>query len=173
MQYEGVPSDLFATIVIDPPWSYGDHLPGGGRGAAKHYQCLSPAQLMDLPVEAMAVDNAHLWVWATNAFMLEALLLMRGWGFTQKTILTWCKPQIGMGRYLRNTTEHCIFGVRGKLPSAGPKNIPSHFHAPRTKHSEKPSVAYDIIKAISPEPRIDLFARQLRDGFVPWGNEIS
>ena len=29
------------TVVADPPWPYRDRLPGGGRGAAKHYKLLS------------------------------------------------------------------------------------------------------------------------------------
>lgn len=125
---------LYSTAVIDPPWRYGDNLPGPGRG-----------------------DGLH---------------LMSGWGFAYKTMLTWAKPQIGMGRYLRNTTEHVLFGVRGRLPAEGPKNIPSHVLAPRGKHSRKPDEAYDVIRTISPAPRIDLFAREEREGFDVWGNEV-
>lgn len=103
---------------------------------------------------------------------------METWGFEEKTILTWRKvtndrqkQRIGMGRYLRNSTEHCLFGVRGRLPSEGPKDIPSCFDAPRGLHSRKPDEAYEIIRAISPGPRLSMFAREQRAGFDLWGNE--
>ncbi len=170
--FADLPEGKFATLVVDPPWKYGDSLPGPGRGAAKHYDVLHVMQVAELPVPDLAEPNAHLWLWTTNSFMDDALWLAKYWGFTHKTILTWCKPQIGMGRYLRNTTEHCLLSVRGKLPWQGPLNIPSHFVAPRQQHSQKPQAAYDIIAQGSPGPRIDMFARAQRDGFVAWGNEI-
>lgn len=170
--FRALPDGKFATIVPDPPWKYGDKLPGPGRGAEKHYEVLDAAQLAYLPIPDLAEPDAHLWLWTTNSFMEDALWLAKHWGFTHKTILTWCKPQIGMGRYLRNTTEHCLLSVRGKLPWQGPHNIPSHFIAAREKHSKKPQKAYDIIMSGSPGPRLEMFARDQRDGFICWGNEL-
>lgn len=163
---------LYSTAVIDPPWQYGDRLPGAGRGAAKHYPTLDLYEIGRLPIPELAADDAHLWLWVTNSFVHDGFHLMAQWGFAYKTMLTWAKPQIGMGRYLRNTTEHVLFGVRGRLPAEGPKNIPSHVLAPRGKHSRKPDEAYDVIRTISPAPRIDLFAREEREGFDVWGNEV-
>ena len=28
-------------------------------------------------------------------------------------LMTWVKPSLGLGNYLRGTTEHVLFGVRG------------------------------------------------------------
>ena len=167
------PLGRFRTLTADPPWRYGDNLPGKGRGAAKHYATLTPAEIAALPIPDLAEPDAHLWLWTTNSFMADALWLAKHWGFEHKTILTWCKPQIGMGRYLRNTTEHCVLSVRGKLPWQGPLNIPSHFVAPRQQHSRKPQAAYDIIALGSPEARLEIFARETRIGFYAWGNEVE
>lgn len=168
--FNDLPPGPFACLVLDPPWRYGDNLPGPGRGSAKHYGTLSVVELRQLPVPDLAAPDAHLWIWTTNAFLAEGLDLMAGWGFKQKTMLTWCKPQIGMGRYLRNNTEHCLLGVRGRLPS-GANNLGSWVLAPRGEHSTKPQIAYDRIAAISPGPRLDMFARQQRPGFEAWGLE--
>ncbi len=45
--------------------------------------------------------------------------------------------------------------------------------APRLEHSAKPEVFYDTIERMYPGmPKIELFARNQRDGWVVWGNEI-
>jgi len=35
----------YRVIVADPPWAFRDRLPGGGRGAAKHYETMSTAAI--------------------------------------------------------------------------------------------------------------------------------
>lgn len=175
MNYDLPLGILYSTVVIDPPWKFGDSLPGPTRGASHNYETLTPQQIACLDIPHLATPNAHLWLWAPNSFLHEAFHLISWWGFEYKTTLTWVKvPGIGMGRYLRNTTEHCLFAVRGKLPRApGPANVPSHVFASRRAHSEKPDEAYDVIRKISYEGRIDLFARKVRDGFDGWGDQYG
>lgn len=171
----------FSTIVADPPWPYNDKLMSGNsgfgrprqtRGAANHYPTMSIAELRALQPQAVAAPDAHLYLWTTNAFMDEALGLMFAWGFKQKTILTWVKPQIGMGHYFRNTTEHVLFGVRGKLRTLQ-RNVPTAFWARRTKHSTKPAVFYSIVERQSPGPYLELFAREPRPGWTVMGDEVD
>lgn len=80
--------------------------------------------------------------------------------------------QIGLGQYLRGAHEPCLLGVRGRLP-AEVRNVPSLILAPRTEHSRKPEAAYRAIEAVSPGPRLELFARRQREGWDVWGDEIS
>jgi len=165
----------FRTLIIDPPWAYGDRLMSGAnakRGAANHYAVMPMARLRALHPDYVAYDDAHLYLWTTNAFIAEALGLMRDWGFQQKTVLTWVKPQIGMGHYFRNNTEHVLFGVRGKLPTAH-RDTRTAFTAPRTRHSEKPEVFYRIVERMSPGPYLELFARRERPGWRTLGDAID
>ena len=141
----------YRTIVVDPPWLYSQHWKGSkqasltgrmfkhggaggrysaGRGAAANYECLTLEELAALPVGEWAENNAHLYLWTTNSFMEQAYPLARAWGFEVKTIITWCKTQIGMGLYFRNTTEHVLFAVKGSLRSQR-RDVPTHFIAPR------------------------------------------
>jgi len=177
MDFTTLPTDRkYRTLVIDPPWRYDDNLPGKGRGSAKHYSTMGMTELFEMMFDVLPIleTNAHIWCWATNSFMAQAHVLVGILDATPKTILTWCKPQIRMGRYLRNSTEHCVLGVRGKLPSIDEgRNIPSHFVSPRGKHSEKPDAAYKIIERISPAPRLDMFARAPHEGFDRWGDELT
>lgn len=156
----------FAVIVIDPPWRYDNTKT---RGAAEdHYGTMTLDELAALELPAAA--DAHLYLWVTNSFLPHGFDLLAGWGFTYKTCLTWCKPQIGMGNWFRNTTEHVLFGVRGSLATLR-NDCPTHFVADRTKHSAKPESFYDLVQSCSPGPYLEMFARQRRLGWHVWGNE--
>ena len=158
----------YRTIVSDPPWRYGNT---STRGAAEdHYPTMTIPELAALPVPEWSAPDAHLYLWTTNGFLREAFTLLDAWGYAYKTTLTWVKPQIGMGNYFRNNTEHVLFAVRGKLRTSQ-RHIPTAFTAARTRHSEKPGIFYDIAEQSSPEPRLEMFARRQRFGWDTWGNE--
>jgi N6-adenosine-specific RNA methylase IME4 len=55
-----------------------------------------------------------------------------------------------------------------------PANRPSSvITAPRREHSRKPDEAYELIEQMYPElPKIELFARQRRNGWDAWGKEV-
>lgn len=163
----------FRTIVADPPWPYKDRISQKGiRGAANHYGLMTLEDLSRLPVTSWAdPEGAHLYLWTTNAFIVEAHLLAQAWGFMPKTILTWIKPRLGMGRTFRGTTEHVLFCVRGRLPVLR-HDVPTHFEAPAGRHSAKPDRFYtDIVQRMSPGPYLEMFARERRRGWIAWGDE--
>jgi N6-adenosine-specific RNA methylase IME4 len=186
------------TLVIDPPWEYRqrwlqagkgnalthDGLAGifkkggargdaraGIRGAAAKYGCMSLADIRALPVADWAEDNAHLYLWTTNAFLRDAFDCMKGWGFDYKTLITWRKTQMGMGMYWRNSTEHVLFGVRGKLKLLR-RDLRTDFTAQRGPHSQKPDVFYDLVEMASPGPWIEVFARRQRMGWSVAGDQV-
>ena len=41
-------SKKFACVVADPPWLFGDKLPGASRGASNNYSCLSTDEICRL-----------------------------------------------------------------------------------------------------------------------------
>jgi len=174
------PTKRYTTVVADPPWGYRDKLGGSHeRGAEGHYGTMTMRELYCLPVEAWALENSCLWLWTTNAFMVEAHQLARAWGFEPRTIMTWIKgriengqliQQIGLGHFLRNSTEHIVFAVRGR-PLILHHDIPSAFIAPRREHSEKPAAFYDLVERMSPGPYLDVFARTQRFNFDTFGDE--
>lgn len=165
----------YRTIVADPPWAY--DRPGSRGGVASHYGTMTPDDIAALPVREWAADDAHLYLWVTNLKLAEAkpFDIMEAWGFRYITMLTWHKvggPRgIGMGYYFRGETEHCLFGVRGRLPIPADKRERNHFDAARTPHSEKPPRFYELVERVSPGPYLELFARRRRYGWDVWGNE--
>lgn len=159
----------YRTILADPPW---DIQQKGGRGAIVHYPLMTIDQIKALPVEQLAQDDAHLWLWATNGALEQAFGVARAWGFTPKSLLTWVKPRYTLGNYLRNATEQVIFATRGKAPIRFHGQATWLF-APLQDHSHKPEELYDIIERCSPGPYVELFARRPRHGWDAWGNQVA
>lgn len=158
--------EVFPAIVIDPPWRYDNK---ATRGAAEdHYPTMSLDELAALHIPA--ADDSHLYLWVTAAFMRDGFDLLDAWGFTYKTVLTWCKPSIGMGNYFRVNTEHVLFAVKGRQPTRR-NDVGTWFEARRTGHSAKPESFYDLVEACSPGPYMEMFARRRRMGWHVWGNE--
>jgi N6-adenosine-specific RNA methylase IME4 len=101
----------YRTIVADPPWQF--ESAATKADARKHYDPMTLSAIAALPVASMADDSCHLWLWGVNGMMREAHEVALTWGFRPITLITWCKPQPGVGHYLRNNTEHCIFARAG------------------------------------------------------------
>jgi len=111
----------------------------------------------------------------------EGLDVLKSWGFEYKTIITWVKKtknnkiRLGMGYYFRNSTEHILFGVKGKMHTTNnsTKNIVEYLHN-HMQHSVKPKEFNNFIVFNSGNlPRIELFARSKCDGWDVWGDEIE
>lgn len=131
---------------------------------------LDDLKAMGHDIQLISSPDAHLWLWTTNPQLPEALEIMTAWGFTYKTMLTWVKPRMGLGWWLRSKTEHILLGVKSNKLRVQPNSYTTVFHAPWTGHSVKPEKAYEIIEALSPTPRLELFARSTRTG---WTSIIS
>jgi len=166
---DGDPESVrYSTLVADPPWPYENV---ATRGAAtNHYPLMSVEEIADLPVGEWAKPDSHLYLWVTNGFLREAFVVMEAWGWTYRTTLTWLKPQIGLGNYFRTSTEHVLFGTRGKLPTQS-RSLANWWQASRTRHSAKPEAFYTLVETASPGPYLELFARRPRPGWDRWGNE--
>ncbi len=151
----------YRTLCIDPPWPYRGSIPD----RAPSYATMTIKELSALPVGSWAEEQAHLYLWSTNADLRDALELMERWGFKYVTTLTWVKPSMGLGAYFRTTTEHALFGVRGQLLTRV-RNIGTRFAAPKTFHSEKPSAFFRLVERASYPPYLDVFARKRRAGWT-------
>jgi N6-adenosine-specific RNA methylase IME4 len=168
----------YGTVIADPPWpEY-----GGGkikRGADRHYPLMKVEEIAALGpmVEAMTLEDAHLYLWITNNYLSEGLTVMLAWGFTYVTMITWYKHgRAGLGQYFRGVTEHVLFGRKGMPPyrtRADGKRAQglTGFIAPRGEHSQKPPHIHDWAEQISPGPYLEMFARSRRKGWDAWGNE--
>lgn len=165
------------VLVADPPWLFGDTLPGAGRGAVKHYPCMPLADIEAFALPPLDAD-CYLFMWRVAAMVEESYRVCRAWGFTPKTELIWLKQTVngrrwfGMGHHLRAEHETCIVAVRGR-PKPLRRNIRSTFSAPATVHSAKPDAFYELVEQFAPGPYVELFARRHRQGWTCYGNELE
>lgn len=163
---------LFQTIVIDPPWDWGDEGDVNQMGRAKpDYHTMPIEEIEKMPVGKIADKNCHLYLWVTNRSLPKAFRLIDAWGFRYVTCITWVKPSIGMGNYFRGDTEQVLFAVKGSQPLKR-HDVGTHFEAKRgDRHSAKPDEFYTLVESCSYAPYIDIFGRKGRDRWTVWGED--
>lgn len=165
----------YPVIYADPPWEY-DFMSVDAWKVENHYPTMATEDICALPVFDVATEDAILFLWATAPKLVDAIQVIRAWDFTYKTCAIWDKKWTGMGNYFRIQHELLLIATRGEIPPPITKNRPASIvrHKRSTTHSEKPDVFYDIIEAMYPElPKLELFARTPREGWINWGNEIG
>jgi len=167
-----LPTGPFRVIVADPPWQYDVRAEDVTHRSNLPYPEMSIAAICALPVDDLAADDCLLWLWTTNAHMRESFAVLDAWGFQSKTILTWAKQKFGAGHWLRGQTEHCHLAVKGK-PTVVLTNQTTLITAPAGAHSAKPDAFYDLVNALCPGSKVELFQRQPRPGFVGHGNAVQ
>lgn len=179
-------SGMFACNVLDPPWN---EQGGGGRGAQNHYSILETSEIAKVILRCplwRPAPSAHLWCWVTTNYLMDGLALVDRLGFRYVRDFTWVKTdaeepedeselQLGVGQYARGSHETCLFAVRGNAMVPAPADRPKDvIFAPRLEHSRKPDKAFtEWFERVSPGPRLEMFARAERPGWVAFGNEVQ
>lgn len=172
------PLDLdqsYPIVYADPPWRY-EHSATVSREIENQYPTMALEEICALPVSAIATPDAVLFLWTTSPKLAESLQVVEAWGFVYRTCMVWDKERIGMGYYARQQHELLLICTRGDLPSPEPENRPASVQRIRRdpEHSAKPQEFYALIESMYPEyDRIELFARNARDGWMAWGNQAN
>ena len=166
-----MPYGEFDIIYADPPWQY-EYIVSNSRAVENQYPTLTLDNIKELSIPCG--DNAVLFLWATAPKLDEALQVMRAWRFNYRTCAVWDKEVIGMGYWFRNQHELLLVGVRGDVaPPPENKRVSSVLRFKRQGHSQKPDFIYSMIEEMFPNyTYLELFARNERDGWRSWGNEV-
>ena len=177
----------YKCIVVDPPWNQGKTGKRSVRpnqGTTLDYPTMSKEELLRLPIEKWSDNNCFLWLWATNSkdritkepILKIAFDLIEEWGFKFYTIITWNKKTgpCPFGPY-QIITEQVLFAYKGtaKFERNSLGKLQTMFTESATAHSVKPNSFYTEICKYFDTPRLDVFARQRREGFDGWGNEYG
>jgi N6-adenosine-specific RNA methylase IME4 len=141
---------------------------------------MSLAELQALPVATMGAKDSILLLWTTRTYLELAMALIPAWGYRYKSIAVhWLKTtkngslRMGMGYGTRCCTEQLLLASRGKGVPRLRRDVLEVIYAPRRLPSQKPVEAYELIEKMWPGPYLELFARNRRPGWQPWGDEVD
>jgi N6-adenosine-specific RNA methylase IME4 len=173
----------YKTIVIDPPWNLktatSPNIINGSRYKDKlSYESMTTQEILDFPINDFADKDALIFLWVANGRTVDdepipelGFKCLQDWGFRYNSMIHWIRNQhTCLWSPIALRTETCLFGWR-KQPLDCINSMKNIFEAPADKHSEKPARFYQLLRAWTPTPRIDIFARQAHEGFDGWGNE--
>jgi N6-adenosine-specific RNA methylase IME4 len=163
--------EKFDVIYADPPWRY-DFAETDNRKIENHYTTMENSDIAKMNVPA--ADNCVLFMWATAPKLIEAIEVIKGWGFEYKTCAVWDKEKMGMGYWFRGQHELLMVGVKGNVsPPEASIRISSVIRESRQNHSRKPDCVAEYIElAFYDKSKIELFCREPRNGWYSFGNQI-
>ena len=175
------PDKKYNIIYADPPWSFKTYSKKGNKKSPlRYYNTMTKAEIDSLPVKNIAEKDCVLFLWVTYPKLLECITTIQEWGFTYKTCaFSWVKRNkksdgffIGLGYWTRANNEICLLATKGK-PKRISKSVRQIVDTPLEKHSKKPDCVRErIVELCGDLPRIELFAREKKDGWDVWGNEV-
>ena len=178
------PDRQFEAVLFDPPWQYNLRKSDKTHRNRIPYPSMSLNEIKNLPIPTLAKPDSYIFMWVTKDYLPDSFWLFSHWGVEFKQVITWvkttkdgCKIRFTTGHWLRNACEYCLIGIKGKpkaLTTRGVADLPNAFHHPIMDHSQKPPFIHELIERFIPEgERLELFAREKRDGWQQWGGELE
>jgi N6-adenosine-specific RNA methylase IME4 len=176
-----LPDGKYQVIYADPPWKYDVDLSSGStREPENNYPTMDLDDLIKFGEKVKEISNKDcvLFMWITAPKLNWMMDVLSAWDFEYKTNLIWDKIKPNMGHYSSVRHEILIIAGKGKCaPTCDGKTIQSvdsvQSIEKSSRHSEKPHEFYSIIEKLYPEhKKIELFARNKKDGWDVWGNQV-
>lgn len=175
----------YDLILADPPWKQAR---GSGKksvrpnssGIPLDYPVCSLDEIKEHLRQATSLiggDNSILFLWTIDKYLFEAQRIAEELGYKLHARMIWNKVTgIPAAFTVRYGHEYLLYMYKGKLtPVANEERGKIHtvFTEQVKKHSQKPEISYEIINRLYPDlKKLELYARQERDGFDVWGNEV-
>jgi len=169
-----LPDGKYSVIYADPPWPVGSMVMDKWDSPIEDkYPTMTIDEIASLPVVDRAADDCSLFLWTTHTFLPDALRVINEWGFKYFCCITWDKGSGWTQNGFHKMTEFLLFAYKGKMNiDQYGKAIPTLVSESKTIHSKKPDSIRKLIVSKTPEPRLEMFGRELHDGFIVWGNEV-
>jgi N6-adenosine-specific RNA methylase IME4 len=162
---------LYDVIVIDPPWPVAFQArEARPQQVSLAYRTMSLEEIRALRLPL--AETAHVWLWTTHRFLLEAGKCLEAWGLTYCCCFSWTKNggMQPMGLPQMNT-ELALYARKGPALFLETTAFATGFAAPRSDHSSKPEEFYAMVRRVTAGRRLDMFARRAIQGFESWGYE--
>lgn len=173
----------YDLIYSDPPWK---QTKGNLRkcrpnqGKVLDYPTLSVDEIFDLQQRffSLTKEKHNIFMWTIDKFLHETEAKMRELGYELHARFVWDKENgVAPAFTVRYSHEYLLwFYKKGKmlLPRKEVRGkYTTILREPSTKHSKKPLCAYEMLEDMFPDAKkLELFARNRRDGWSAWGNEV-
>lgn len=171
----------YNVILADPPWNFVTWSDKGEtKSPSQHYDCMTIEDICKIPVKDWASDNCALFIWGVWPRIFDVKPVIDAWGFEYSGLawewLKWNdvtgKASFGLGYGTRKNVEPCLLARRGK-PQLKNRAQRDWMAEARREHSRKPDEQYRRIETMFDGPYLEMFARQRRDNWDAWGNQVD
>lgn len=173
----------YQIFYVDPPWRQSK---GGKKkvrpnssGEKLDYQVISLEEIKQIMQDKFKQgdENNVLFLWTIDKYLFEAQKIAEELGYKLHARMIWNKVTgIPCAFTIRYGHEYLLYMYKGKLLKVAKEEmgkIHTVFKEQVKKHSQKPEIAYQIIERLYPNTnKLELFARNKRNGWDSWGNEI-
>lgn len=176
--------ETYGLIYADPPWKQ-------SKGGKKSVRENSSGKPLDYPTCSLdeikehlrlatesTTENSILFLWTIDKYLFEAQQIAESLGYKLHARMIWDKVTgIPAAFTVRYGHEYLLYMYKGKLtPVAKDERGKVHtvFRERVTKHSKKPDIAHEIIERLYPDlKKLEMYARETRDGWDSFGNEVA
>lgn len=175
----------YSIIYSDPPWKQGR---GGKKKSRPNSTGMTvPYETMDVPgimelhryiLNELTEEKHNLFIWTIEKYLPQTEEIMSLLGYQLHARIIWDKGNGPAPAYtLRFSHEYLLwFFKKGKmeLPAKDKRGaFTTVIREHSRKHSQKPESAYQMLESMFPGTnKLELFARNERDGWDSWGNEL-
>ena len=175
-------NNRYDIIYTDPPWQQtkGNFRKSRPRqGKSLDYQTCDVDQIKLIHLEVMSLCNLkhNVFMWTIDKYLHHAEQIMWELGYELHARFVWDKENgVAPAFTVRFANEYLLWFYRRNNMLMPDKSMRGKYttvlREPSTKHSKKPSAAYEMIETMFPQSKkLELFARDHRDGWDCWGNE--
>lgn len=174
----------YKIIYADPPWRQSK----GGKKKVRENSSGKPLDYQVISLEEIenilkyfveqTEENSILFLWTIEKYLFEAQKIAERLGYKLHARMIWNKVTgIPSAFTIRYGHEYLLYMYKGKFTPVATEmrgKIHSVFTEKVKRHSQKPEIAYQIIEQLYPNAnKIELFARNHRNGWDVWGNEVE
>lgn len=174
----------YGIIYSDPAWP---QTKGNLRSVRPNqkkeldYQTLTLQEIIDIHEQAITLcdDKHNIFMWTIDKYLMDAEWFMHRFGYELHARIIWDKGNgIAPAFTVRFSHEYLLwFYKKGKMLKPRPEARGKYTTVIRensTTHSHKPVAAYEMIDDMFPDTeKLELFARNHKDGWDCWGNETE
>lgn len=159
-----MPRAAFPIGYADPPWQQEAWSNETGQDKGLMYPPMPLDEIIALCAGERSpfTPDALIGLWAPTNRIDDAIVVLKGWGFDFKSMITWDKVDMGMGRWVRDQTEHLLIGTRGDFPGLEEGSQPRSLYSEKKgAHSRKPVWFAEMLDRLFPTmKKLELFQRK-------------